>query len=115
MMRYFICVVAFLSMSSTCSFGMNDPTRPPESVLSKMEKKGKAYVVSGIIFSDKRKVAVINQKSYVVGDMVDGQQLVKIEKDRVYLKKRGTTSMYPLLNTERITDEGKKKSAKNKE
>ncbi|MEW6049769.1 MAG: hypothetical protein AB1644_01730 [Candidatus Zixiibacteriota bacterium] len=47
------------------------------------------WILSGIIYSDKRPMAVINYTPVAVGDIVGGARVVKIEKSKVTLEQNG--------------------------
>lgn len=72
-----------------------DPMRPPgyevqrapASIKAKPEVKTKDWVLSAVLTSSHRSVAVINGKPYQRGDRLSGFKLVDIEADRVVLKK----------------------------
>lgn len=97
-MRYFLGLL--MTLAATNVLALHDPTRPPIEILRKMEKKNEAIVLSGITFSKYRKVAVINNKSYVVGETVAGYKLVRITEDRVFLQQGDTVTAFPLLKQE---------------
>lgn len=59
---------------------MRDPTRPPMQSIG-VDKYG--LKVNSILYSPKRKFAVVNGKNVSVGDIVSSFKVMKIEKDKV--------------------------------
>lgn len=52
--------------------------------------------LTGIIFSQTKPLALINEQPAAVGDVIQGIHVVKIEKDRVYVQWGGQTKMLEL-------------------
>jgi len=55
----------------------------PEAIKPDIKK------VTAILVTDSQKVAGINHRTVVVGDIVDGEKVLEIESDRVILEKAG--------------------------
>lgn len=67
-----------------------DSIDPPLVSLMK-KKKGSAYHLSVIIISEKRKVAIINDRLVNENDLIGNALIVRIDRKRVLLKKNKST------------------------
>jgi len=69
----------------------DDPTLPPSfsNVAIQDEEINTAWVLSSVLVSPQRKVAIINGKSVQVGDVLDGANIQSINATNVKLKHRG--------------------------
>lgn len=76
----------------------DDPTLPPSfsNVVSQDEEINTAWVLSSVLVSPKRKVAIINGKSVQVGDVLDGANIQSINATEVKLKHRGEVILLEL-------------------
>ena len=68
-------------------FSASDTAAPPE-IPSEQTKEGD-YVLSGILAREGRKVAIINHYFVREGESLDGGEVVRIERDRVLVKRNG--------------------------
>lgn len=64
------------------------PTAPTRAAGADAERI--YWILSGIVYNDTHPLAVINQSSVSVGDMIDGARVVKIERTKVTLEKSGS-------------------------
>ena len=107
-----------LSVVSTGSADLiNDPMKPPAFALNKfrlakLKQNGvrlaakpsvkkpetKQLQLSSILIGKSRKVAIINDRTLVVGDKVGKYKLVEILKDRVHLSGQGKRTTLKLDN-----------------
>lgn len=68
-----------------------DPTQPPPLqdpvALKRVLKPGIQWRLSAILNSGDRKVAIVNDRALLVGEKVNGAELISIATDRVVLKR----------------------------
>lgn len=92
-----IIIVSSLSLGALAS---SDPTRPaylrsskPKVTVKQVKSKPLvALTLNAILYSDNRKVAVINNQALSVGDKIADAVLTQIERFHVVLKRRGRTT-----------------------
>lgn len=89
MVSYTKCFFFFIVISLSCqSFAIVDPTRPPNtntlSVTRQTTKKEAPLQVTGIIKIATGYKALINGKSYRVGEKINGLTIIKITAYDVY-------------------------------
>ena len=104
---FLVCMLISLSYSG---FAMRDPTRPPDSYLNQQQQetaKKNPFVVSAIIISKERRLAVINGKTVQVDDIVDGATVMKIESDHVRLKVSNLIVTVPIFTQHTVSIPGK--------
>ncbi len=96
------------TVSTSIAVEINDPMKPPEFALQKFRlaklKKSnqlmkaktkttkavaKPLLLTSILIGQKRKVAIINDKTMLVGDRIGKAKLVKVNRDSVQLLKNG--------------------------
>ena len=70
------------------SDGLQDPTRPWAGE-ARGQVKAPAFIVSAILISDQRRVAVLNGRAVTAGDRVDGATVSAIGPTTVRLRYRG--------------------------
>ena len=89
------CVLGFVGGLLAATFvlaqtpGFYDPTMPltyREKQQEKLDKKNQ-LVVSMILVSNRRSIAVINDKPLEVGDQINGVTIVAIDQDKVTVKR----------------------------
>jgi len=80
-LRSVILIISLLTCAVAFA-GMRDPTRPPSYDESTTAGEG-GLVVSSILTSGQRNVAVINGDIVGIGDSVGGMPVLKITKDYV--------------------------------
>lgn len=69
---------------------LRDPTRPYDRAAAPPAVPGAPrYVLTGVLVSDRRRVAVINGGLFAEGDRVDGARVERIEPHRVHLSRDG--------------------------
>ncbi len=78
-----------------------DPMRPARYHSGSIEKgpDTSSWQLTAVLISAQRSVAVINQKSFTVGDTLEGYRIVKIDFDRVLLKNRKRTIVLHRVGT----------------
>jgi hypothetical protein len=54
------------------------------------------FALTGVLIAPSRRVAFLNGKPYSQGAVVDGAEIVAIERDLVQLRERGTDSLISL-------------------
>ncbi len=69
------------------AWALNDPTRPSAYKAPSAAKE--RYQLESILVGDVRKVAVINGKALTEGEKVGSAKVVRIEKNKVQLSRRG--------------------------
>lgn len=77
-----------LLMQSAAVSALQDPTRPPQYHSSKAQV---ALTLESILFSDTRRVAVINGKALEEGESLGAARVVSIGKDIVRVQRQGKT------------------------
>lgn len=78
-----------------------DPMRPVHyrSGLAKKQVDTSSWQFTAVLTSSQRSVAVINQKSFKVGDTIEGYRVVKIDFDKVLLKNKRNTVVLHRVGT----------------
>lgn len=73
------------------SVTMRDPTRPEVSEMTSADltkkKEEEPYIVQSIIVSQSRRIALINNKYFSVGDMLGEDTVIAIENNKVVLSR----------------------------
>lgn len=64
-------------------------TGPVRPVAAKPKPKSEPLRLTSIIFSAERKVAIINDQTLVLGDRVEGAELIGLTRDGARLRRRG--------------------------
>ncbi|MDX1695082.1 MAG: hypothetical protein R3208_15050 [Ketobacteraceae bacterium] len=73
-------------------YALNDPMRPPffdGSGSANAPEINRPLVLSMVLIANERRVAVINGKSVLVGDEVDGHRLLRIDRNKVIVSRKG--------------------------
>ncbi|MBL4827213.1 MAG: hypothetical protein JKY66_05795 [Spongiibacteraceae bacterium] len=92
----FIVIFSIMSWHLPAAPTLADPTRPAHY----HSKKSKAPLkLESILFSNTRKVAVINGSLVTEGDRIEDSTVLKINKDRVRLKRNGKITELVLHRT----------------
>lgn len=88
-------LIPSLTATALASEAMHDPTRPysgqPQSTSPTAN-----FEVSAIFISSERRVAVLNGKRVVAGDVVDGATVTAIANGRLHLDYKGRIITVPL-------------------
>lgn len=116
LMKYIL--MGFLTFLSLTSHS-DDPMRPPSQAISLMKelvqppdqenpslnnkKEYSALILSSILTSSKRKVAIINNKVMSIGDKIDNARLTHISKNHVHLVEDGKRIDLYLKNRAKIS------------
>lgn len=82
MFKLAIFLTSLLMSSMACS--LVDPTRPVSYAPSVLSES--TFQLSSILFSNQRKVAVINGKALIEGELLGKAKVVKINQDNVLIK-----------------------------
>lgn len=86
-------LLSFFCLLGAASGTLRDPTAPSDGTdmpYSVGQANGlQGYVLSSVIVSPTRKIAVINHKSVREGDYIGGKRVVKISRDGVLLQGQG--------------------------
>jgi len=83
---YRILFVLGLSIfAAVCAWGIEDPTRPPADIIASPVAAGERHVpvLSSIVYSDQRRLAVINGQVFLEGQSKGGLALVEVLADNV--------------------------------
>lgn len=76
---------------------VRDPMRPPGSdAAASVVAPRPRFVLTAVLISSERRVAIVNGKPYQQGAVVDGAEIVAIERGAVRLKERGTEHVISL-------------------
>ncbi|MBU8932383.1 MAG: general secretion pathway protein GspB [candidate division Zixibacteria bacterium] len=68
----------------------SDPFRTPVKTEAKQVEQVRNWVLSGIVFNPDQPMAIINNTTVGIGDMVDQAKVIAIERKRVTLNYRGS-------------------------
>ncbi|MCR9260018.1 MAG: general secretion pathway protein GspB [Pseudomonadaceae bacterium] len=76
------------TFASVCAWGIEDPTRPPADVIVPSEGavEQRMPVLSSIVYSDQRRLAVINGQVFLEGQRRGGLALVEVMADNVLVQ-----------------------------
>jgi MSHA biogenesis protein MshK len=83
--RSYMAAVSCLFSASTLA--LEDPTKPPS--FGVQQSKNIPYLLSSLLVSEDRKVAIINGQTVSEGERVDGATVISISKAVVWLNKKG--------------------------
>lgn len=88
LLRGGICVSLVLMMAAPSAYALTDPTRPGQyhAAGPKIHLK-----LESVLFSESRRVAVINGKVLAEGERIGSAKVVSIGKDSVRLRRGGKT------------------------
>ena len=93
-------LIALLSLCLiNVGFALHDPTMP-----FNYKAKGKKAItgrllVSSVLISKHRRLAMVDGKYYTVGDLISGAKILAIEPDRVIFMRRDKKIIVPLAKT----------------
>ena len=111
MTRYALSLILALSAISALGADqteviMTDPTQPPAS-FGIVEDNSPATTysdsdikLSAIIFSNNRKIAIINNQPLTTGDKINGMTLLNVEKETVLLETQNGVITLPLVRAD---------------
>lgn len=91
-MARWLCVILTLTVGATANaFAQeNDPTRPPVTVASALPEAETTDIrLSQIIYSESKKMALINDQRVTEGDSIGGFTVLEILPNKVYLNRSG--------------------------
>ena len=88
-------LIPSLAATALASDAMHDPTRP-YSEQPRSASPAVNFEVSAIFISSERRVAVLNGKRVVAGDVVDGAMVTAIGDGRLHLDYKGKIITVPL-------------------
>jgi hypothetical protein len=83
--------IALLPLAGAYAVEMIDPMRPPvfSTAQTKTESAAPKWEVTGILISPERRLAMINNRLFGVGEKVDGARVKAIQSDSVELDVSG--------------------------
>ncbi len=73
------------------AYALNDPTRPTDPALYFGGGNAGGWTLQSILFSDDRRIAIINGKRVQEGDRIGSARVARIQDSQVVLKTRGRT------------------------
>ncbi len=87
MFRIFF-IAGLTIFTAVCAWGIEDPTRPPVDVIVPIEGavKQQVPVLSSIVYSDQRRLAVINGQVFLEGQSKGGLALIEVLADNVLVR-----------------------------
>ncbi len=122
MVRLLIIALLIFSSGLCCASAgtLLDPMRPERYIrpVGKAESsadqdKTKDWILSAVLVSSDRSVAVINDVSLRVGDKLEGYKLVQVDRDKVVLKRESRTVVLQMagiglkkISTDKVTMKG---------
>jgi len=96
-----IAMLVLLCLSPVqANMDLPDPTRPGNFSAPAERSEipsAKQFKLHSLLISSQRRVAIINDKSVEVGDLVNGATVRRIDKNRVELDKQGTRFSLSLI------------------
>lgn len=78
---------ALVCLASVSVQAISDPTKPSYYQSDKAKKT--TLQLSSVLWSDQRRVAIINGKALSEGDVIAGATVVKIDKQQVQINQNG--------------------------
>jgi MSHA biogenesis protein MshK len=101
-------LAAVLVQLAPCMAGAEEPVVRDPLEPYRAEARGEAaaqgtprYVLTGVVVSGTRRIAIVNGRLLQVGDRVDGAEVVHIEPDAVHLRREGREILVALGNAAR--------------
>ncbi|WP_085757709.1 hypothetical protein [Oceanicoccus sagamiensis] len=91
-------LLSILFTLSTVAWSLEDPTRP--SSYRSVGKKQEGLRLESILFSETRKVAVINGNVLSEGDAMGGTKVIRISKNSVMVSDNGKSVTLELSRTD---------------
>lgn len=80
-------LTVLVGLTSLSAQALNDPTKP--SYYQGGTAKKNSLQLSSVLWSDQRRVAIINGKALSEGDAIAGAKVVRIEKHQVRINQNG--------------------------
>jgi len=90
---------------------LSDPTRPV-NFMNRMEFPVSAWKLSAIIIGKDRRVAIINEQSVSLGEVIYGNRVIAIHRNTVQLSNSDGTITLFLLNRSKLQEESFHKGIK---
>ncbi len=95
-------VVGYLSLALTSVHA--DDLPPPRDPMQPYARGGAGtaavagprFMLTAVLISSERRVAIVNGKPYQSGETVDGAEIVRIESSAVHLREHGAEIVVPL-------------------
>lgn len=80
-----------IAVATASGLALRDPTAPyqPPRPSAARPAVAQHYVLTAVLVSAKRRVAIINGQPCMEGDRVDGAEIVGIEREQVRLRRGG--------------------------
>lgn len=85
MTRYLTALLLTLLMAHNAA-ALNDPTRPTDPALYFGSGNASGWALQSILFSDNRRIAIINGKRVKEGDRIGSARVTRIHNSQVVLK-----------------------------
>lgn len=86
---------ALLLVLAAAAFAAEQPERDPTQPFQRTGELGRSaaaaprFALTAVVISPTRRVAVVNGKACLTGDVVDGAEILAIEHDSVRVRDRG--------------------------
>ena len=90
MVRY-AAVLMFALLLTGNATALNDPTRPTDPALYFGSGNSGGWTLQSILFSDNRRIAIINGRRVQEGDNIGSARVARIQGSQVVLETRGRT------------------------
>lgn len=96
-----------IAVATASDLPLRDPTAPYKAPRPSAARRAAAqrYVLSAVLVSTKRRVAIINGQPCMQGDRVDGAEIIGIEAKQVRLRRAGKDIVVHLQPRRRGKDE----------
>jgi MSHA biogenesis protein MshK len=81
-------LIILIMFAAVCAWGIEDPTRPPAEIIASpvAADERQVPVLSSIVYSDQRRLAVINGEVFLEGQSKGGLALVEVLADNVLVQ-----------------------------
>jgi MSHA biogenesis protein MshK len=89
MNKMMLMLLLLLTSCTLYAAELRDPTQPPPGVANMQAKQGQALVVTSIIISANRRIALINGQFVKEGENIAGSKVIAIKRDYVELSSQG--------------------------
>lgn len=83
--------ILLLALLASNAYALHDPTRPTDPALYFGTGNAGGWTLQSILFSDDRRIAIINGKRVREGERVGSARVTRIRNSQVVLKTRGRT------------------------
>jgi hypothetical protein len=91
--RMFTVLMVFLfALTSQMAAALNDPMKPPffdGSSTAQAKEVVRPLRLSMVLMSDSHRVAILNGQSVGVGESVDGHRVLRIDRNKVVVSRKG--------------------------